>query len=104
MYLEVQTLTGGSDYNEVAKPYSIYHWEIGCHAPMMNKLLATQQFEEAIAVAHYVFDPFRERSSPPKSSDVWRWPPFKNVTAEDALEILLSRLKPNRPTKRAVPS
>lgn len=86
-----------SDYNELKTPYALGNWEIGCHAPMllMKKLFATQQFEAALDVAHYVFDPFAKRSSPPLPGDVWRWPPFKNVVAQNSLDILFSKLKPN---------
>jgi hypothetical protein len=95
-------ITSASDYNELWQPYSIYHWELGCHAPMllMNKFRATQQFQQALDVAHYVFNPFATRSSPPLPGDVWCWPPFKNVLAEDALELLFARLAPNTPNTK----
>ena len=88
-----------SDYNELQTPYALYNWEIGCYAPMtmMNKFLATQQFDQALAMASYVFDPFAPRSSPPIPGDLWHWPPFKNVLPEDALEQLFGQLQPNTP-------
>ncbi|PVH70855.1 hypothetical protein DL98DRAFT_597442 [Cadophora sp. DSE1049] len=86
-----------SDYDELKAPYALGNWEIGCHVPMllMNKLLATQQFDEALKVAHYVFNPFAVRKTPPQPGDIWRWPPFKNVLAENALEVFFAKLKPN---------
>lgn len=94
-----------ADYNELVQPYSIYHWEVGCHAPMllMNKFLATQQFEQALQVAHYVFDPFAKRSSPPEPGDIWRWLPFKNVLPENALEVLFAKLRPNARNEEGSP-
>lgn len=86
-----------SDFDELKTPYSLGNWEIGCYVPMllMNKLLATQQFDEALNVAHYVFNPFATRSNPPAPGDIWRWPPFKNVLAQNALEVFFAKLKPN---------
>ncbi|KAN0108658.1 hypothetical protein V8E51_008400 [Hyaloscypha variabilis] len=87
-----------ADYDELKTPYALYHWEIGCYAPMtmMNKFLANQQFDEALTMASYVFDPFAQRSQPPLTGDLWRWPPFKNVLPEDALEQLFAQLQPNQ--------
>ncbi|USP80417.1 hypothetical protein yc1106_07691 [Curvularia clavata] len=53
----------GSDgiglYRELASPYSIYNWELGFHIILLlvERLLATQQYELAIEVANYLFDP-----------------------------------------------
>ena len=85
------------DYNELNTPYALYHWEIGVHVPMllMTKLLSLQQFDQALAVANYVFDPFATRSSPPKPGDIWKWPPFKNIVPENTLEALFASLGPD---------
>jgi hypothetical protein len=84
-------------YHELKTPYALYNWEVGLHAPMLlvNKLLSIQKFDEALAVAKWVFDPLAERSSPPVPGDLWNFPPFKNVLAENELEKTLAMLQPN---------
>lgn len=44
---------------ELASPYAIYNWELGFHLVLllMERLLATQQFELALQLANLVFDP-----------------------------------------------
>jgi hypothetical protein len=58
------------DYHELGTPYALYHREIGVYIPILliTKLLSLQQFDQALAVANYVFDP--TRSTPPKPGDI----------------------------------
>ncbi|EHK19562.1 uncharacterized protein TRIVIDRAFT_132119, partial [Trichoderma virens Gv29-8] len=76
-----QKLAFGYDsntYSELATPSSVYNWELGFHtaALLMERLLATQQFDLAIEVSRLVFDP------PPKPlsrlDKCWRFIPFKS--------------------------
>ena len=56
---------------------SLYIWEIGLHIVMllMEKLLATQQFELALDFARLVFDPRVEGTDPSRS---WKFMPFRD--------------------------
>ncbi|RKK82860.1 hypothetical protein BFJ71_g15130 [Fusarium oxysporum] len=93
----VKPATPFGAYHELKTPYALYNWEIALHAPMLlvNKLLSIQKFDEALAVAKWVFDPFADRSSPPVPGDLWHFPPFKNVLAENELEKTFAMLEPN---------
>ncbi|KAL8410061.1 hypothetical protein RB594_008236 [Gaeumannomyces avenae] len=46
-------------HHELAQPMSIYDWEIGLHSVLLavERLYATQQYDEALEVARLVFDP-----------------------------------------------
>ncbi|KAH8688006.1 hypothetical protein BGZ60DRAFT_476567 [Tricladium varicosporioides] len=86
----------GKPYHELANPYSIYNWEVGVHAVMllMERLLATQQFDLAIQVARYVFDPTANGASLDRC---WLFPPFKDpsITKGTSINDILSGLTPS---------
>jgi Tc toxin complex TcA C-terminal TcB-binding domain/Neuraminidase-like domain/Salmonella virulence plasmid 28.1kDa A protein len=46
--------------------YSIYNWELFFHTPLYlaERLSANQQFEDALAWFHYIFDPTRQGAQP----------------------------------------
>lgn len=81
------------EWHELSQPYSIYNWELGCHAIMllMERLQATQQFDLALQVARYVFDPTIDGTSLDRC---WLFPPFRDIasvkidSAEDILRGL----------------
>ena len=83
-------------YNELKRAYSIYNWEAAFHAPMLlvDRLLKSQQFEQALKMSHYVFNPLAKGNG---KGRFWRFPPFKVVDAENVLENLFNGLKPNTP-------
>ena len=93
----VSTTSGSSPtYNELARPNAIYNWEVGFHAPMelVNSLLNTQQFDLALQVLAYIFDPLAEGTA---SNRFWKWLPFQSVNAQDSLLDMFNNLKPNQP-------
>ncbi|KAL8705429.1 MAG: hypothetical protein Q9201_001453 [Fulgogasparrea decipioides] len=100
VYGQNESVQGAGNYNELVKPYSLYNWELGFHGPMaiVEQLLQTQQFELALNVCHYVFNPFA-----PGTEDrrFWRWWPFKEVDASNTLEKIFKELKPNTPESMA---
>ncbi|KAF3930133.1 hypothetical protein ABW19_dt0207805 [Dactylella cylindrospora] len=51
-------------FHEHSKPFSIYNWELGFHAIHMivERLFATQQYDLALQIARYVFDPSADSS------------------------------------------
>jgi hypothetical protein len=53
------TLPNPQTYNELYRTYSLYNWEMAFHAPMAlaDKLLQTQQFDLALKMVHYIFNP-----------------------------------------------
>ena len=85
------------NYNELYRTYSLYNWEMAFHAPMMlaEKLLETQQFDLALKMCHYVFDPFA-KGAEGGVQRYWKMPAFKDViTSSGSLNALFSALKPN---------
>lgn len=80
-------------FAELSKPYSQYNWELGFHGPMQiaEALLKSQQFDQALAVLHQVFNPYIEGVDIRR---VWQWYPFQHSSSERVLEGLLNRLKP----------
>ncbi|KAL4794801.1 hypothetical protein BDV19DRAFT_389937 [Aspergillus venezuelensis] len=63
-------------YNELFAPFSIYNWELGVHIPflVMERLMATQQFELALKVARLVFDPASNGTGVDRC---WSFSPFR---------------------------
>ncbi|KAH0559053.1 hypothetical protein GP486_004352 [Trichoglossum hirsutum] len=93
------TDTGALTYNELYRPYALYNWELGFHAPMaiVDRLLQKQQFDLALKVIRYVFDP--QATDGPAGTTlrerVWQWYPFKKVDPVNALTRFLDSLRPN---------
>lgn len=85
-----------STYHELKRSYSLYNWEAAFHAPMqlVDRLLKSQQFEEALKMCHYVFNPYQKGTDKER---FWQFPPFKEVNAKNVLEKLFIGLQPNQP-------
>jgi hypothetical protein len=83
-------------YHELKRSYSLYNWEAAFHAPMLlvDHLLKSQQFEQALKMCHYVFNPLAKG---PNNKRFWQFVPFKEVDAENVLEKLFRGLQPNTP-------
>ena len=106
----------GNTYNELAAPGSLYTWELGFHAIalLMERLLATQQFDLALDLSRMVFDPARDDASAPRSLVVasagnidppkplsrldrcWRFVPFKwtDLRLAGSVRDIIQRLAP----------
>ncbi|GAP90432.2 putative PA14 domain protein [Rosellinia necatrix] len=84
--------------NELSTPYAIYNWELGAHAVMllMERLQTTQQYDLALQVAHYVFDPTIDGSS---LNRCWLFPPFRELADPakpiKSIEDILKALQPS---------
>lgn len=107
------------NYHELKSPYALYNWELGLHIPMLliDKLRSCHQYEQALKMAHYVFDPMSHHLEEygndyctkddgghseidyPKRSCVWKWTPFKEISAQNVLGRLLNSLMANSPGK-----
>jgi hypothetical protein len=78
-------ILGTGSARELASPFSIYNWELGFHLILllMERLLATQQFELGLEVASMVFDPRAAQGTTPNKNDqspldqCWRFAPFQ---------------------------
>jgi hypothetical protein len=83
-------------YDEMSTPYSIYNWEVGFHAPMelAEILFNSQQFDSALNICHYVFDPYAAGDA---AQRVWQWLPFKKADPENVIITLFNKLAPNTP-------
>lgn len=79
-------------YHELKRSYSLYNWEAAFHAPMqlVDRLLKSQQFEQALKMCHYIFNPLA-------TDGVWQFLPFREIKADKTLEQLFEGLKPNQP-------
>ncbi|KAE8392574.1 hypothetical protein BDV23DRAFT_181503 [Aspergillus alliaceus] len=69
-------------YHERSAPYAIYNWELGVHIPMLlvERLMATQQFELALKVIRLVFDPSMDGEG---IGRCWRFPPFREESVRN---------------------
>ncbi|MDJ0713811.1 MAG: neuraminidase-like domain-containing protein [Prochloraceae cyanobacterium] len=85
-------------YHELKRTYSLYNWEAAFHAPMLlvDRLLKSQQFEQALKMCHYVFNPMAKGSD---NKRFWQFLPFKEIDAKNFLERLFNRLQPNQSDK-----
>ncbi len=85
-------------YHELRRSYSLYNWEAAFHAPMQlaDRLLKSQQFDQALNMCHYVFNPLAQGTAD-DDKPFWQFPPFKEVNAENVLETLFMGLQPNQP-------
>ncbi len=96
--------TGGAQYHELAKPFSLYGWELCFHAPMQlaDHLLASWQFDQALAMCHFVFDPAAKAPTDGTPEEItkrcWQFPPFKEIDAQRVLERIFSRLSAGNPS------
>ena len=83
-------------YHELKRSYALYNWEAAFHAPMLlaDRLLKSQQFDRALKMCHYVFNPMAQGAD---AKRFWLFPPFKEVDAENVLEKLFMGLQPNTP-------
>jgi hypothetical protein len=83
-------------YNELARPYALYNWELGFHAPIAiaDRLLQNQQFDLALKMMHYVFDPLADQGGPVKER-VWKWLPFRETDPAQNIRTILAALRPN---------
>jgi len=83
-------------YHELKRPYSLYNWEAAFHAPMLlvDRLLAAQQFDQALKICHYVLNPYAAGTD---AKRFWQFPPFKEIDATNVLEKLFLGLQPNEP-------
>jgi hypothetical protein len=79
-----------SGFNEQSRPFSVYNWELGLHGPMtlINQLLSSQQFEQALSVCHYVFNPMAAGDHQDMSR-FWQFTPFKSVTTQKIEDLFL---------------
>ncbi len=88
----------GTDYHELRRPYALYNWEVGFHAPTLlaDRLLKAQKFDEALAVLERVFDPKMAARTPSDTKPYWTFPPFKEAKADRAMESFLRGLQPGK--------
>lgn len=89
--------TGDGSFNELGTPCALYNWELGLHGPMLiiNQLLEAQQFEQALDVCHYVFNPLAkggENGDRDSLSRFWVFAPFKHSTQTQSLEVMFQEL------------
>jgi hypothetical protein len=84
-------------YSELKRPYSLYNWELGFHAPMAlaESYLQTQQYDLALKMCHYVFDPFAVGTDEKR---FWKWTPFREVDSINSMDKLFDTLRPNTPS------
>lgn len=77
----------------MGRPTAIYNWEVGLHTVLLavDRLFATQQYDEALQVARLVFDPSADLevmiqgdSTLPTSHSCWRFPPFQEMARKIA--------------------
>ena len=90
------TASGDPKYHELARPYALYHWEIGFHAItlLVDRLLVAGQFDLALQTIHRVLNPFAADTA---ADPVWRFAPFRETDPRHDLEKLFLSLKPNTP-------
>lgn len=84
-----------AESNELKQPYSLYNWEAAFHAPMLlaDRLLQSQQFEQALKMCHYIFNPMAEGVD---AKRCWQFPPFKEIDADSVLKRLFNGLGPRQ--------
>jgi hypothetical protein len=92
----IKASNGKISYHELKRSYSLYNWEAAFHAPMqlVDRLLNSQQFEQALKMCHYVFNPLAKGTDDKR---FWQFLPFKEIDAENVLENLFMKLQPGQP-------
>lgn len=67
--------------NELATPFGLYEWELGVHVPMLliDKLTGAQQYEKALEIARFVFNPLASSENDSSLLRVWKWAPFRKI-------------------------
>lgn len=80
--------------HELKEPNALYNWELGLHVPMllMEQLTSSHQYDKALEIAHYVFDPLSGGSGVVRA---WKWTPFQSVTVEGDVKAILNALLAN---------
>lgn len=104
-------------FYELASPTSSYNWELGFHAIalIVERLLATQQFQLALEISRLVFDPTRDDALPATAGSAekpltrldkcWRFVPFKSSelrlagSVRDLIQSLLPGVNTSGPIK-----
>ncbi|KAF4443775.1 toxin subunit [Fusarium acutatum] len=76
-----------SQYHEQATSYALYNWELGAHCILlaMDRFLATQQYDLALRVARFVFDPtvdVQGQTRKQAKTACWRFRPFRDVASD----------------------
>jgi len=61
---------------------------------LVDRLLAVQQFDQALKMCHYVLNPYAKGTDKKR---FWQFPPFKEINAKNVLENLFLGLQPNKP-------
>jgi hypothetical protein len=83
----------GGGWHELSSPNSLYTWEFGVHVVMylMERLQSLGQFDLALTVARYLFDPTTDGTSLDRC---WKFLPFKELAATkiDSAEDILKKL------------
>jgi hypothetical protein len=89
-------------FKELVRPYALYNWEMGFHVPIAiaDRLLQNQQFDLALKMMHYVFDPQSDDPGETVQQRVWKWHPFRKADSGQNIRAILAALRPNRPTRR----
>ncbi len=93
-------LDATAQYDELKRPYSIYNWELGFHAPMelADRLLQAQKLDDALTMCQRVFQPSATTETGDTSGKpYWMFPPFKEITPGNVLENLFLSLQPGQP-------
>jgi hypothetical protein len=96
------TAPPAGSFHELSMPNAIYNWEIGFHVPMaiVDRLLKSQQFEAALKVCHYIFNPLAPGSA---SDRCWIFPPFQEIKADTTMTDTFAA-SPNGATSRSSPT
>ncbi len=83
-------------YNELKRPYSLYNWEAAFHIPMLlaDRLLKSQQFDQALKMCHYVLNPFAKGTDDKR---FWQFLPFRETDPDNALQNIFLTLQSNQP-------
>lgn len=105
IYTQLHNVADPTLLNELSTPFGLYDWELGVHVPMllMNLLASSHQYEKAIEIARFVFNPFTPSADDPKPGRVWKWAPFGVVSTQESFNRnlhFLRDLHPNQSDKQ----